>query len=261
MTSERERVNGVEREGTATHAQRYLEAIQALQKRVIEGQSDDLLAQVAARMAETIAGDGRLFLFGTGHSHLLAEEAFFRAGGLAAAVPIFSSSLMLHENVELSSRLERTPELAATLLERYRPQAGEMIFIFSNSGVNQLPVEMALRAKERGLFVVAVASLAYAEVAPLSPIGKRLNEAADVALDNGGRPGDALLALEGFAWRVAPSSTIAGALIWNALVAETAARLQAAGHGAPIFASLNMEGAAEHNEALLEKWREKNPHL
>ena len=260
--SDHNKANGAETkgEGSLSHARSYLEAIQALQRRIIEGQGL-LLDSVAARMAETIGEDGRLFIFGTGHSHLLAEEAFFRAGGLAPVVPIFSSALMLHENVELSSRLERTADLAADLLEPYRPRPGEMIFIFSNSGVNRLPVEMALVAKERGLFVVAVASLAYAKVAPLSPIGKRLDEVADVAVDNGGRPGDALLPIEGFAWRVAPSSTVVGALIWNALVAETAARLQATGRAVPAFASLNMEGAAEHNEALLEKWREKNPHL
>lgn len=242
------------------HAIRYLEAIQALQRRVIEGQ-ESLLDRVAARMAETIGRDGRIFIFGTGHSHLLAEEAFFRAGGLAPVVPIFSSALMLHENVELGSRLERSADLAASLLARYQPRAEEMIFIFSNSGVNQLPVEMALQAKDRKLFVVSVSSLAYAQVAPLSSLGMRLDEVADVALDNGGRPGDALLPIKGFAWRVAPSSTVAGALIWNALVAETAARLQAAGREVPAFASLNMEGAAEYNEALLDKWREMNPHL
>lgn len=256
----REGVNGVEKGETASHARRYLEAIQALQRRIIEGQGR-LLEYVAARMAETITRDGRLFVFGTGHSHLLAEEAFFRAGGLAPVVPIFSSALMLHENVEVSSRLEREGGLASALLERYRPKPEEMLLVFSNSGVNQLPVEMALAAKERGLFVVSVASLAYAKVAPLSPLGKRLDEVVDVALDNGGEPGDALLLIEGIEWRVAPSSTVAGALIWNALVAETAAQLQEAGHEIPVFASLNMEGAAEHNEALLEKWRQRNPHL
>lgn len=258
--SARESVNGVEKGETASHARRYLEAIQAVQRRVIEGQSR-LLEYVAARMADTIERDGRLFVFGTGHSHLLAEEAFFRAGGLAPVVPIFSSALMLHENVEVSSRLEREKDLAGALLERYRPDPEEMLFVFSNSGVNQLPVEMAVAAKERGLFVVSVTSLAYAKVAPLSPLGKRLDEVVDVALDNGGEPGDALLPIDGVDWRVAPSSTVAGALIWNALVAETAAHLQEAGREVPVFASLNMEGAAEHNEALLKKWRERNPHL
>lgn len=240
--------------------QSYLEAVQALQTRVIAEQQETMAA-VAARMAETIAADGRLFVFGTGHSHLLAEEAFYRAGGLAPVVPILSPMLMLHADPERGSRLERSEGLATPLLDWYQPQAGEMLFIFSNSGVNRLPVEMALEAKARGLTVVAVISRAYARQAPLSTLGKRLDEVADLVLDNGGAPGDGLLSLNGSGWRVGPTSTIVGALIWNALVAETAARLRAQELEVPVFASLNMEGAAEHNAALLEKWRPLNPHL
>jgi uncharacterized phosphosugar-binding protein len=238
----------------------YLESVQALQTQVI-AQQQETLAAVAALMADTIARDGRIFVFGTGHSHLMAEEAFYRAGGLAPAVPILSPLLMLHRDPEQGSRLERTEGLAAPLLDWYEPAAGEMLFIFSNSGVNRLPVEMALEAKERGLTVIAVCSRLYARQAPLSNLGRRLDEVADQVIDNGGTPGDALLALNGSSWRVGPTSTIVGALIWNALVAESAARLQAQGLEVPVFASLNMEGAAEHNAALLEKWRPGNPHL
>lgn len=238
----------------------YLEEVHALQSRVIHEQEETLI-KVAGRMAETIAAGGRLFIFGTGHSHLMAEEAFYRAGGLAPVVPILSAMLMLHENPERGSKLERSEGLAAPLLEWYRPEAGEMLFIFSNSGVNCLPVEMALEAKARGLTVVAVLSRAYARQAPLSSLGKRLDEVADLVIDNGGAPGDALVSLNGSGWRVGPTSTVVGALIWNALVAETAACLQARGLEVPVFASLNMEGAEKHNAALLDRWRPRNPHL
>jgi uncharacterized phosphosugar-binding protein len=212
-------------------------------------------------MVTTLQRSQRIFVFGTGHSHMLAEEAFYRAGGLAAAVPIFSAPLMLHEDAELSGRLERQEGLAGPLLERYRPQSGEMLFIFSNSGVNRLPVEMALAGRERGLFVVGVSSQTYARVAPLSTLGKRLDEVVDAAIDNGCVPGDALLPLDGAGFSVGPASTIIGATIWNGLVAEAATRLQEAGVPAPVFVSLNMEGAAAHNEALLRRWRPLNPHL
>ena len=238
----------------------YLAEIQALQQQVV-GEQEAVLAEVAEQMAETIAREGRIFVFGTGHSHLLAEEAFYRAGGLAPVVPILSPMLMLHNNPERGSRLERSEGLAVPLLDWYRPEAGEMLFVFSNSGVNRLPVEMVLEAQKRELTVVAVTSRAYARQAPLSPLGRRLDEVADLVIDNGGAPGDALVPLDGTGWRVGPSSTVVGALIWNALVAETAACLHARGMEVPIFASLNMEGAAAHNEALLEKWRPGNPHL
>jgi uncharacterized phosphosugar-binding protein len=240
--------------------QRYFGDLQRLQTEVIEAQ-EDILARVASRMARTIANGGRIFVFGSGHSHMMAEEGFFRAGGLAAVVPVFSSALMLHEDPELSSQLERTGGLAAALLERYRPQPDEMFFIYSNSGVNQLPVEMALEARSRGLFVVVVLSLAYARVSPLSEIGKRLDEVADAVIDNGGQPGDALVTIPGLEWRVGPTSTIVTALIWNCLVTETVIQLQQAGDAAPVFVSLNMPGARDHNQVLVNQWRKLNPHL
>jgi uncharacterized phosphosugar-binding protein len=238
----------------------YLSAVLELAAGLVERQRDRL-AQAAARMVETIRRDQRIFLFGTGHSHLIAEEAFYRAGGLAAATPIFSSLVMLHENPALSSRLERTPGLARLLLEPYGPQPGELLFVISNSGVNQLPVEMAIEARALGLSVISISSLAYARQAPLGASGKRLDEVADLALDNGLPPGDALAPLGNDGWRVGPGSTVLVALLWNCLVVETATRLLASGQTPPVFISLNMPGAAEHNQALLEHWRRVNPHL
>jgi uncharacterized phosphosugar-binding protein len=238
----------------------YLQTIRELQTRVIESQRAKLI-QAAEKMAETTRADGRIFLFGTGHSHLLAEEGFYRAGGLANVVPILSEHFMLHHLPELGARFERTAGLADMILDRYTPRPGEMLFVFSNSGVNQLPVEMAMHGRERGMFVVSVSSFAYARQAPLSDSGMRLDQSVDVALDNGGLPGDALLELSDFPWRVAPSSTVIGALLWNGLVSETTRLLLESGTQPPIYVSINVKGAAEHNQALLEKWRPRNIHL
>jgi uncharacterized phosphosugar-binding protein len=238
----------------------YYHTVENLQKQVIEAQHQ-LLEKVAAAMADTIAGNGRIFIFGTGHSHMLVEEGFYRAGGLACVVPIFSSAFMLHENAALGSYLERSAGIARILIDHYRPQPGEMILIYSNSGVNMLPVEMAIVARELGLKVVSICSKNYAKVAPLSAFGKRLFEVADFDLDNGGMPGDAVVPLEGTSWRVAASSTIVNALLWNCLLTETVMELQRRGVELPLIVSLNMEGAAEHNRVVLEKWRKVNPYL
>ena len=238
----------------------YLQAVRELQTRVVEDQRA-ILIQVAERMAETTRRDRRIFLFGTGHSHLLAEEGFYRAGGLANVVPILTEHFMLHHLPAVSSHLERTPGLADMILDRYAPEAGEMLFIFSNSGVNRLPVEMALQGHERKMFIVGVSSSAYARQAPLSDLGSRLDECVDLAIDNGGLPGDALIELADFPWRVGPSSTVICSMIWNCLVSETARLLLNSGITPPIFVSINVAGAAEHNQALLEKWRPRNIHL
>lgn len=238
----------------------YYSSITALEKRVIDTQTPEL-ERIARAMADTITQDKRIFVFGTGHSHMLIEEAFYRAGGLACVVPIFSSAFMLHENPPLSSFLERNAGLAPLLLNRYHPQPGEMILIYSNSGVNTLPVEMALTAKERGLTVVAICSKDYARVAPLSKIGKRLYEVADYELDNGGVPGDAIVPVEGTEWKVSASSTIINAMLWNCLLTETVFLLKERGIDLPLIVSLNMEGGAEHNQKVFEKWQKINPHL
>ncbi len=238
----------------------YVLSIQSLQQQVIETQRP-LLERVAQAMADTIAADKRIFLFGTGHSHMLVEEGFYRAGGLACVVPVFSSALMLHDNARLSGFLERSAGLAPLLLESLNPQQGEMIFVYSNSGVNHLPVEMAMFAAKTGLKVVAVCSKNYARVAPLSAIGKRLYEVADFEIDNGGVPGDAIIPVEGTQWKVSPSSTIINAMIWNCLTTETIYILQERNIPLPLIASLNMSGAAEHNQAVLNKWRKVNPYL
>jgi uncharacterized phosphosugar-binding protein len=245
---------------STTAIDQYLQAINELQRQAVESQHH-VLTQIAEKMAETTRNDQRIFLFGSGHSHLLLEEGFYRAGGLANVVPILAEHLMLHYLPDLGSRLERTAGLADMFLDRYSPEQNEMLFVFSNSGVNRLPVEMALQARKRGMFVVGISSFAYAQQAPLSDLGLRLDQSVDVALDNGGVPGDAMLELPDLPWRVAPSSTIVGATLWNGLVAETARLLLASGVEPPIIVSINVAGAAEHNQALIAKWRPRNIHL
>ena len=239
---------------------RYFTAIQAVQVRVFNAQRETL-ATIAAHMTDCVEHDARILLFGTGHSHMLAEEGHYRAGGLANVVPMLESSLMLHESSIVSGKLERTSGMARPIFERYQPRAGEMMFVFSNSGVNCAPVEMALLAKAHGLINVAVCSVAYARVAPLSSVGKRLFEVTDYVIDNGGEQGDSLIDLEGTPWRVGPGSTVINALLWNALITEVAFNLQARGAALPLFGSSNLPGATEHNAALLEKWRGRNPHI
>jgi uncharacterized phosphosugar-binding protein len=230
----------------------YFRAVAELQHRVLETQRP-LLAQVAEKMAETIVGGGRIFVFGTGHSHMLAEEGYARAGGLMSVVPIFYTALMLHESIPLSAKVERTPGLAPELLDRSGIKTGEMLFIYSNSGVNHLPVEMAVEAKKRGVVSVTIGSIAFAKVAPLSEIGKRLADVCDFAIDNAGVPGDGIVAIPGLEWKVGPTSTVIGALIWNALVVETTRRLQLARGDAPVGVSFNMPGYAEYAKSMAQK--------
>lgn len=73
----------------------------------IASDQQDAIGRAAAAVVNAIEAGGLVYLFGTGHSHMLAEEGPYRAGGFAAVCPVLCSSLMLHEGAVSSTKLER----------------------------------------------------------------------------------------------------------------------------------------------------------
>jgi uncharacterized phosphosugar-binding protein len=245
-----------------TGALAYMQAVQDIMQRVRDTQRVAMVG-AADLLEQTVRANGRILLFGSGHSHILAEEGHYRAGGIAAVVPILATSLMLHEGAIASTAYERLSGLAGPLLARYAPAPPDCLVVFSNSGVNAVPVEIAKIARETyGLSVIAVIAARYAAQAPLSPLGIRLSEIAHVTIDNGGLPGDAVVEIGDTGIRVGPSSTVVGAFILNSLLTEVAFRLaQEDIAQLPVFISANMPGAAEHNRRILDRYKGRNPHL
>jgi uncharacterized phosphosugar-binding protein len=225
---------------------------------VLNGQDQAFEAAVSA-ITRSIETDGLIYLFGTGHSHMMAEEGHYRAGGLACVVPILSAMTMLHEGAIAGSALERTSGLARIVLSRYQIAPGDVLIVFSNSGVNAVPVEAAQEGRALGATVIAVTSDAYSRQAAHGRL--RLADVADIGIDNRSPPGDALVEIEPDGLRVGPVSTVVGAAILNALLVETASRLMRSSRDAPVYVSANMPEAAERNKTLSERYRDRNPHL
>lgn len=238
----------------------YADKVKSILDQVMTTQNEsfDCAAEAVVR---TIKQGGVVYLFGTGHSHMLAEEGHYRAGGLAPVIPILVSGLMLHESAINSGKLERLLGLAATILSHYQPTANDVMFIFSNSGVNAVPVEMAIEAKKLGMTVIGVLAVAYASVAPFNSTGKRLNEIADIVIDNKIPAGDALVEVGQSGLRSGPASTVVGAFILNSIFTEVVYRINSAGIEPPVYISSNMPGAAEHNQRLVQREKIRNPHL
>lgn len=216
------------------------------------------MAKAAAVICEAARADRRVYIFGTGHSHMLAEEVHYRAGGLAITIPVLVGSAMLHEGAVISSVYERTEGLVRPVLERYRMERGDVLIIASNSGVNAAPTEAADYGREIGATVIAITSLAYSTA--IANGRRRLADLADIVFDNGLPPGDALVDLPDSDIKVGPASTAIGATLLNAIFAEVAARLSDEGDP-PVYRSANMPGARDINQALVSKYRPRNPHL
>lgn len=216
------------------------------------------MAEAAAAICTAARADRRVYIFGTGHSHMLAEEVHYRAGGLAITVPVLVGSAMLHEGAVISSVYERTEGLVRPILERYRMQSGDVLIVVSNSGVNAAPTEAADYGREIGAKVIAITSLAYSTA--IANGRRRLADLADIVFDNGLPPGDAVIDLPDTELKVGPVSTAIGVTLLNAIFAEVSAQLAKDGDP-PVYRSANMPGAKDINQALVTRYRPRNPHL
>lgn len=238
-------------------AQAYLTALAARIEAAYETNATAVAAATDAIVAAARA-DRLVYLFGTGHSHLLAEELHYRAGSLALTVPVLSASLMLHEGSVASTAYERTPGVATIAFSRYPLGQGDILVVISNSGVNTAPIEAARLGKDKGATVIALTSETYSrEIANGRP---RIADIADIVLDNGAPPGDAIIPLEG-GLAAGPVTTSVGAALLHSIMAEAAQRLSINGGEAPVYRSANMPGAGDVNAALIERYRKRNPHL
>lgn len=216
------------------------------------------MAKAADVIVEAARADRRVYVFGTGHSHMLAEEVHYRAGGLAFTIPVLVGSAMLHEGAVISSVYERTEGLVRPVLERYGMQRGDVLIIASNSGVNAAPTEAADYGREIGATVIAITSVAYSTA--IANGRRRLADLADIVFDNGLPPGDAVIDLPESDLKVGPVSTAIGVTVLNAVFAEVAGQLAKSGD-APVYLSANMPGAKDINQRLVRKYRPRNPHL
>jgi len=207
------------------------------------------MEQAAQLIADSLRRERPIHIFGTGHSHILAEEAYYRAGGLVQISPILFEGLMLHGSAPLSTSLERLPGLAAALLLDHPMQSGDVLIVASNSGSNTTTVEFVEQALAQGVRVVAITSVRHATSteARAKSDRARLHEVANVVIDNGGLVGDAAVTIEGFAKKVAPTSTVVGAAILNAVIAQAIELLVADGITPQVYTSSNMSGGDDAN--------------
>ena len=229
----------------------YLDAVDGLLRGVRDAQQANIRA-AAELVADALSTSRSVHVFGSGHSHMLAEELFYRAGGLVGIKPILFEGLMLHASAPLSTKLERLPEIGDALLNEHPMNSGDVLILASNSGGTAVTSRIAEIARGLGVTVVAVTSLRYATAMEARPNElPRLNELADIVIDNGGAVGDAAVEIPGFDQRVGPTSTVIGAAILNAVVAEAVQLLVDRGTPPDVFTSSNVAGGEDANAPFL----------
>jgi uncharacterized phosphosugar-binding protein len=233
----------------------YALAIQSLMQRIIESQMEKI-ERAAQIVADTVAGDGILYTFGTGHSHVIAEDVAYRAGGLAPVDAILEASLTGHEKVRQSEYMERVEGMAAVILDYYGITSRDALVVISNSGRNAAPIEMAELAKKRQAPVIAITSLAHSQgTTSRHSSGKKLYQIADVVIDNLCPKGDAMIRMDGLSVPVGAGSGVAGMFIMHTIIVQAIQNLLQRGVTPPVFMSGNLDGADEFNDKLLARYQ------
>jgi uncharacterized phosphosugar-binding protein len=249
-------------------ATNYFERIDSVLDRIKSTQIDKL-RQAGALMATAIAGGGRVYLFGSGHSVIPVMDVFPRYGSFVGFYPLYDPRLMWSNVIGPNGArellwLERREGYIEQFLQSYPMGAADCLIVFSHGGLNAAPIEAALYARARGAKVISVSSLQNAQIArPGHSSGKALPDVADIAIDNCVEPEDAQVDI-GRREKVAAGSTIAAVSIAMALVAETGSRLAQMGHELTTFVSPNVEGVKkDHNFSVFDeyarKWYERAP--
>lgn len=206
-------------------------------------------------IVDSIQNDGKFYVFGSGHSHMIAEEIYIRAGGLAHVKAILPDECMLHQMPNKSTIIERIEGYSEGILELYQLKPQDTIMVVSNSGRNPVPVEMCLFAKKIGAKVIALTSLKHSQqVTSRHSSHKKMYEIADVVIDNCAEKGDASLYINGFDTPVGPTSDVTGVAIAQAIIAGVVEKLVENGIKPPVFKSSNLDGADEYNNYLFEKY-------
>jgi uncharacterized phosphosugar-binding protein len=226
--------------------------------RVIETQLEPI-EQAAEIIAQAVADGHTLYAWGGPHSNLPVQDIFWRAGGLALVNPLFAPGLSLENGpIYLTSFYERVEGAGRQYFQQIGAEPGDAIILVSTSGRNAFPIEMAMAAKEAGLAVIGMTSLAYSDsVASRHPSGQKMYDFCDVVLDNLTAPGDAILEDDRLPQKVGPTSGWVGCLVLQALMAEVAERLAEKGVLPPVYYALNLDGSEEYVRWLDDLRRER----
>ena len=234
----------------------YLDEITKRLREIYDTQREAIV-KCAKIIADRIAEDGLLYVFGSGgHSSMMCEEMFHRAGGLACVSPLFVDSIRM-PHIPMG---ERCPDLVPYIFDFYQLQKGDVLLLVNGYGINPVTIESFLEAERRGITVIAVTSCDYANRLPRDfkgrhPSGLNLHEIAGNLVLTNVPYGDGIIKMDGVDSVVGAYSTYCNAFVCNSLVLETSRILVERGIEPPIINSINVLDGLQRNQKLYAKYR------
>ncbi len=188
----------------------------------IEDTQLDNIKKAALAMADSIEKNHWVHTFGCGHATIPVEEMYPRIGGFVGFHPMvelpmtFFTGITGQMGIHQFLFLERAEGYGNAIMKAYNFNEKDCLWIFSHTGINNVNIDVALRAKELGMTVIAYGSAAEAKgKVTRHPSGKTLFEIADIVVDSCVPVVDASVPLKNHQDKVGPVSTLAFVtLVW-----------------------------------------------
>jgi uncharacterized phosphosugar-binding protein len=225
------------------------------------------IRQAAELMADSIAVERWVHTFGCGHATIPVEEMYPRIGGFVGFHPMVELPLTFFTRVtgEMGIHqflfLERAEGYGRAIMKSYSFDRRDTMWIFSHTGINNVNIDVALRARELGMKVIATGSAAQAASSSTRhPSGKKLFELADVVIDTRVPAGDSSVPLEGHQDNVGPVSTMAFVTVVWMTITTVAELLASRGVKLYIHPSHNVPGdttARDRLDAALAEYKRR----
>jgi uncharacterized phosphosugar-binding protein len=238
----------------------YFDSTTALMRRILDEEAGPL-QQAAARVADQIAADRLVYIFGPGgHSNLASQEVFFRAGGLMHVSAILDEGTLLSNGALRSMAIERLPGYGKIVITNAGLGDGDLLILANAYGINAALFDAALEAKRRGAFVIGFSSREHASnTSPdhpaRHPTRHNLHDIVDIAVDTKVPIGDAVVQVPGMGDPIAAISTFGNAFALNCLVIRTVAALVERGIEPPVWRSGNAPGGDAANARFIDRFR------
>ena len=238
--------------------ERYFEKSLEIVQRIRDSQKDNIM-RASELMADCTAQGGIIRTFGCGHSHLIAEDIFWRAATLANVQAIVECAVSGQVEITKSSKLESMEGYGQILFAYHRIAKPDVVMCISNSGNNAVTIDFARAAKQAGVPVIAITNVRYSDYLKKEHSeGINLKDVADVVIDNCSEIGDACVDIDNFDMKVGASSTIPGVFIQTSLVVQTVELLVERGIKPDVYynghLASNSEDVRIHNDDLVDKY-------
>lgn len=251
-------------------ASQWLSNVREVLERVEQTQLDNI-KKAADIMADSIAAERWVHTFGCGHATIPVEEMYPRIGGFVGFHPMVELPLTFFTHItgEMGIHqflfLERAEGYGREIMKSYSFDSRDSLWIFSHSGINNVNIDVALRAKELGMKVIAAGSAeGFSKTASRHSSGRKVFDIADVVIDTCVPATDASVPLANHVDRVGPLSTIGFvAVVWMTIttIAEV---LVERGVKLHIHPSHNVPGdttAHERLDAALAEYKKRSAGL